>query len=152
MKLYTNELDAIIETKIKPNMKRIYEMKVQGYTDKQIAKVIGISTNLFLKAIENFDELSEIYENATQLLSSKLREVVIDRALGTDGKVDKDGNEIGPDANLALRLLEKLDPKFSKTQTESKVNVTVEHVIKQINEKRRLEHEEEEEEETEVVS
>lgn len=151
MKIYTNEIELAIETKIKPNMKRIYEMKVQGYTDRQIARVLGISVRTFMKVVEEYEELGEIYESAVQILCSKLREVAITRALGTDGKVDREGNEVGPDANLAMRLLEKLDPQFSRTKEDSTVSVTVEHIIKEINNKRRLEHEEKEEEEEEVV-
>lgn len=151
MKLYTNEIDAIIENKIKPNMKMIYDMKTRGLTDRQISKGLGISTKMFHKAMEEYEELSEIYNQATQLLCSQLREVAFERALGTDGKVDKDGNAVGPDANLAVRLLEKLDPEFGKKETDKNVNVTVEHVIKQISSKRRKEIEEDEEEEEVVV-
>lgn len=140
MKLYTSEVDLIIETKVKPNLKRVYELKIQGYKDKYIAMVLGISLKQFMEVMENFEELKDVYEDATMMLCSKLREVAIDRALGTDGKRDKDGVLVGPDANLAVRLLEKLDPAFSKKQ-EVEVNVTVEHIIHEVSERRRLEEE-----------
>lgn len=140
MKLYTGELDKIIEVKIKPNLKLIYELKIKGLKDKHIATALGITTKYFLEAMEVMPELKDTYDDAVLLLCSRLREVAIDRALGLDGKTDKDGELVGPDANLAVRLLEKLDPAFQKKQ-ESVVTVTVEHVIHEISEKRRIEAE-----------
>lgn len=140
MKIYENELEKIVETKIKPNLKVIYNMRIKGLKDKQISKFLGISNAMFLKALENEETLQEVYNDATLLLCSELRNVAIGRALGTDGKLDKDGNDLGPDANLAIRLLEKIDPQFSKKE-EVTVNITVEDIIKQLNEKRREEEE-----------
>lgn len=140
MKIYSNELERVIETKIKPNLKTIYNMRIKGLKDKQIAKFLGISNHLFLKALEQEETLQDVYHDATLLLCSELRNVAIGRALGTDGKLDKDGNDVGPDANLAMRLLEKIDPQFSKKE-EVVVNITVEDIIKQLNEKRREEEE-----------
>lgn len=138
MKLYANELEKVIETKIKPNLKVIYNMRIKGLKDKHISKFLGITNDMFLKAIANDETVSEVYEDATMLLCSELRNVAISRALGTDGKVDMNGNEIGPDASLAVRLLEKLDPQFSKKE-EVTINITVEDVIRQLNEQRREE-------------
>lgn len=152
MKMYTKHIDLVIETKIKPNMKRIYEMRINGYTDKQIAKVLGLSLEVMTKAKEEYEEFREIYEEATQLLCTQLRDVAFSRALGTDGKVDKEGKEVGPDANLAFRLLEKMDPAFSRKESSGPVMVTVEHIIKEISAKRRMGYEEEKEEEEEVVA
>lgn len=151
MKLYTNEIETIIETKIKPNMRKIYDMRVHGFTDKQIAKYLGITNVMFLRLVKEYDDLEEVYNQATQLLSTELREVVFARALGTDGKSDKEGNALGPDANLALRLLEKLDPAFGKKEVDTNVVLTVEHVIRDINEKRRLAEKEDEDDEVPVV-
>lgn len=133
----------VIETKIKPNLKAIYNMRIKGLRDKHIAQFLGISNAMFQKALNNDENLKGIYNDATVLLCSELRDVAISRALGTDGKTDKDGIEVGPDANLAVRLLEKLDPAFSKKE-EVTINITVEDIIKQLNEKRRLEYEKQE--------
>lgn len=138
MKLYSNELERIIETKIKPNLKVIYNMRIKGLKDKQIAKYLGISVAMFEKAIEQDESIGDVYNDATLLLCSELRNVAINRALGTDGKLDGNGNEVGPDATLALRLLEKLDPQFSKKE-EVVVNVTIEDIISKLNMKRREE-------------
>jgi hypothetical protein len=138
MKIYTNELEKVVETKIKPNLKVIYNMRIKGLKDKQIAKYLGITTAMFEKAIENDENVADVYNDATLLLCSELRNVAITRALGTDGKVDANGNEVGPDANLAIRLLEKMDPVFSKKE-EVTINITVEDVIRQLNDKRRSE-------------
>lgn len=140
MKIYSNELEKVIETKIKPNLKTIYNMRIKGLKDKQISKFLGISNAMFERALEQEETLQDVYHDATLLLCSELRNVAINRALGTDGKMDKDGNEVGPDANLAIRLLEKIDPQFSK-QEEVTINITVEDIIKQLNEKRRSEEE-----------
>ena len=99
---------------------------------------------MFLKAVENDESIGEVYQDATLLLCSELRNVAISRALGTDGKVDGNGVEVGPDANLAVRLLEKMDPVFSKKE-EVTIHITVEDVIRQLNEKRRQELEMKEE-------
>lgn len=138
MKLYQNELERVIETKIKPNLKVIYNMRIKGLKDKQIAKFLGITTEMFMKAVDNDEAVGDVYHDATLLLCSELRNVAISRALGTDGKTDINGNEVGPDATLAVRLLEKLDPQFSKKE-EVTINITVEDVIRQLNEKRRNE-------------
>lgn len=111
-------------------------MRIKGLKDKQIAKFLGISVNMFERAIGEDEVVGDVYHDATLLLCSELRNVAISRALGTDGKVDKDGHEVGPDANLALRLLEKIDPQYSKKE-EVVVNVSIEDVIRQLNEKRR---------------
>ena len=141
MKIYSNELERVIELKIKPNLKTIYNMRIKGLKDKQISKFLGISNKMFEQALEQEETLQDVYHDATLLLCSELRNVAINRALGTDGKVDANGNEVGPDANLALRLLEKIDPQFSKKE-EVVVNITVEDIIRQLNEKRRIEMEE----------
>jgi hypothetical protein len=138
MKLYSNELERTIETKIKPNLKVIYNMRIKGLKDKQIAKYLGISVAMFEKAIDQDESIGDVYHDATLLLCSELRNVAINRALGTDGKVDGNGNEVGPDATLAVRLLEKLDPQFSKKE-EVVVNVTIEDIISKLNLKRREE-------------
>jgi len=138
MKIYANELERIIELKIKPNLKTIYNMRIKGLKDKQISRFLGISNKMFEQALEQEEVLQEVYHDATLLLCSELRNVAINRALGTDGKTDANGHEVGPDANLALRLLEKIDPQFSKRE-EVVVNITVEDIIKQLNEKRRQE-------------
>lgn len=140
MKLYTDEMERIIENKIKPNMMVIYRMRTQGLKDRHIATALGITTSQFGRAMEQYPEAKEVYDDATILLCSRLREVAIDRALGTDNKLDKDGNPVGPDANLAVRLLEKLDPTFGNNQ-EVHVTVTIEDVVRQLNAKRRDEEE-----------
>jgi len=145
MKLYEKRRDTIIETKIKPNLKLIYQLRIQGFRDSHIARVLGISVSLFTEILAECTELKDAYEDATLILCSKLRDVAISRALGTDGKKDKDGGLLGPDANLALRILEKIDPQYSSKQQHMDVNVTVEHIIHEINEKRRIEEKEVEE-------
>jgi hypothetical protein len=145
MKIYANELERIVETKIKPNLKSIYNMRIKGLKDRHIAQFLGISLHQFLQALESEPILKDAYNDATLILSSELRNVVISRALGTDNKLDKDGMPVGPDANLALRVLEKIDPEFSKQKEEVKVVISVEDVIHELNEKRRLEIEKKEE-------
>lgn len=145
MKLYTDPMEQMIETKIKPNLKAIYNMRIKGLRDKHIAQFLGVTTMMFQKALNDCELLQDVYHDATLLLCSELRDVAIGRALGTDNKKDKDGNILGPDANLALRVLEKLDPQFSRDKQEVKVTISVEDVIHELNEKRRLEHEKSEE-------
>ena len=141
MEFYTNKMDLLINGKIKPNLKAIYNLRIKGMKDKQIAKFLGCSEKQFLKAMEECEELKEVYEDATLLLCSEMRNVVISRALGKDGKLDSNGREVGPDANLALRVLEKLDPAFSKKE-EITVELRVEDYIKALNRERRANIEE----------
>lgn len=140
MRQFTSDrMDSLINIKIKPNMKAIYNMRVKGLPDRMIAKFLGCSERDFRKAIDESEELQEVYNDATILLCSELRDVVIGRALGKDGKTDKDGNELGPDSNLAMRVLEKIDPQFSKKEETNIMVVTVEDIIRELNEKRRQE-------------
>jgi hypothetical protein len=145
MRIYNNEQERLIETKIKPNLKAIYNMRIKGLKDRHIASFLGISLAQFLQCLEADEILKEAYNDATMILCSELRDVVIGRALGTDNKIDKDGELIGPDANLALRVLEKIDPQFSKQENEVRVTVSVEDIIHELNEKRRMEIEKKEE-------
>ncbi len=145
MKIYNNEIERIIETKIKPNLKIIYNLRIKGLKDRHISKYLGISLGQFLQCLEAEPLLKEAYDDATLILCSELRDVVIGRALGTDNKTNGEGELIGPDANLALRVLEKIDPQFSKQDNDVKVVVSVEEVIHQLNEKRRSEIEKKEE-------
>jgi len=127
-----------IETKIKPNLKEIYRLKTEGVNDKMMAKFLGMTGAQFQYALDNFQPLKDIYDNAMTMLCQKLSNVVINRALGTDGKVDKDGQEIGPDSNLAMRMLEKLDPRFKQTK-DFTVTLRIEDVIREISDKRKNE-------------
>lgn len=136
MKFYENIQEKIIETKIKPNLKTIYEMRIKGLTDKQIAKYIGVSVRNFLDILETTDVLEEVYQEATRLLCAKLREVVIGRALGTDGKLGKKGELLGPDVGLAFKMLEKLDPEYRERKEMDLNIVSVEEVIKEIGRRR----------------
>ena len=126
------------ETKIKPNLKNIYQKRVEGLSDKLIARYLGMTAGQFEYALNNYAPLKEVYDSAMTLLFSKLTNVVVERALGLDKKKDKDGNEVGPDANLSLRLLEKLDPRFKDTK-EVNVNIRIEDVIRSIADKRKQE-------------
>jgi len=143
MKIYTSELERVIEDNIKPNLKMIYNLKIKGMKDKHIANALGISVGKFLEAKEAYGELKEVYEDAFLLLCSRLRDVAISRALGTDGREDKDGKMVPADANLALKLLERLDPLFSEKK-EEKVSVTIEYIIHELSEKRKAERIEQE--------
>jgi len=139
MKFYRSEGEMVIESKIKPNLKMIYTLKIQGISDRHIAKALGISLGAFRRAVEEYEELKEICEDAMMLLCSNLRQVAIERALGTDGKRDGNGILIGPDANLAVRLLDKIDPLFREKKESSVEVVSVEEIIRRLNEKRREE-------------
>lgn len=136
MKIHESQLEQVIETKIKPNMKVLYNLKIQNVKDKYIAEALGISVPMFQKALEVNEEIKEVYQDAMMILISNLRDIVFSRALGTDGKRDKDGNLLGPDAELAFKLLGKLDEQFSN-KVELKETLTIEHVIRQISEKKR---------------
>lgn len=137
MNLYTNEMERVIELQIKPNLKKIYNLKIRGLKDKHIAVALGITTRQFLQAKEEYEELKDVYTDAMTLLCSELREVAIERALGTDGRIDKDGFPVPADAGLALKLLDKLDPQFTDKR-DINITFTVEDVVRQLNEKRRL--------------
>lgn len=140
MKIYNDEIDLVIETKLKPKLKMLYDLRVRGFKDYQIADYLGISRPKFNEALARSQVVRETYDDATQFLCSQLRNVVVNRALGTDGKTDKDGNEIGADANLALRILEKLDPEFKNSQdVHIDMGMTIEQVIHALAEKKKQE-------------
>lgn len=144
MKLYVDKKTQIIETKIKPNIKLIYDMKIRGLKDKYIAQALGITVKEFLEVKEDYELLNDTYNDAMEIFCGELTDIVVGRALGVDGRVDKDGNALPPDEKLAFKLLEKLDSRFS-TKAEIKQTLTIESIIKSIGDKRRIEVEEEEE-------
>lgn len=132
MRLFTNQQDLIYETKIKPNIRLIYDMKVNGLSDKYIAQALGITALMFQKIKDNYPLLKDAYDDAMEILCSQLNDVVVKRALGTDGRVDKDGNLLPPDEKLAFKLLEKFDPRY-KTKSETQIGITIEELIRQVN-------------------
>ena len=131
MNIYKDETEMLIETKIKPNIKNIYTMRMQGLSDKHIADALGISVKKFEKLIGESEVLKDAYNSATEIFCAQLFDVVSRRALGTDGRTDKDGNYLPPDHNLAFKLLEKFDNRFTNKQ-EIKQTFSIEQVIKQI--------------------
>lgn len=132
MRLFTNQQDLIYETKIKPNIRLIYDMKVNGLGDKYIAQALGITTLMFQKIKDNYPLLADTYDDAMELLCSQLNDVVVKRALGTDGRTDRDGNLLPPDEKMAFKLLEKFDPRY-KTKSETQIGITIEELIRQVN-------------------
>lgn len=135
MKLYTDRQSQIIETTIKPNIKLIHDMKIRGLKDKYIAQALGISVKEFLEVKESYELLNDTYNDAMEIFCAELTDIVVGRALGVDGRVDKDGNKLPPDEKLAFKLLEKLDSRFS-VKAEIKQTVTIESIIRGIAEKR----------------
>lgn len=148
MNIYSDRENLIIEAKIKPNLKLIYDMKVRGLSDKYIAKALGISLKEFLRVKETYELLNDTYNDAMEILASELTDIVVGRALGKDGRKDKDGNPLPPDEKLAFKVLEKIDSRFSSKQ-EVKQTVTIESFIRSIAKKQQevIEMEEDEEDE-----
>lgn len=144
MKIFNSQEERMIELKIKPNLKLIHEMKVNGYSDKYIAQALGVSLASFLKAITTSDVVKDVYNDAMMLLVGKLNDVVVKRALGEDGRLDKEGNLLPPDEKLAFKLLEKFDARY-KQKIETSNVITIEAIIREAK-KKEIEHIEDEEE------
>lgn len=121
--------------KLRGGVREIYRLKLEGYTDKNIAKYFGISIGAFQNAIEIDGVVKDTYDSAMEILCAKLMNVVMNRALGTDGATDKEGNPIPPDHNLAFRLLEKIDPRFRQKE-EKRAIITIEQVIREVSAKK----------------
>ncbi len=119
--------------KLRGGVRELYRLKVEGYTDKNIAKFFGISAESFRRAISVDGIVKDTYESAMEVLAAKLMNVVVGRALGTDGQTDKDGRKLPPDHNLAFRLLEKIDARF-KQKEEQKALITIEQVVRHVKE------------------
>lgn len=150
MNIYSDRENLIIEAKIKPNLKLIYDMKVRGLSDKYIAKALGISLKEFLRVKETYELLNDTYNDAMEILASELTDIVVGRALGKDGRKDKDGNPLPPDEKLAFKVLEKIDSRFSSKQ-EVKQTVTIESFIRSIAKKQQEVIEVEEDEEDDNI-
>lgn len=131
MRMYSGRESDIIEKVIKPNLKLIHQLKIKGLKDKYIAQALGISVKEFLSVKESYEVLNDVYNDAMEILCSQLTDIVVSRALGQDGRVDKDGNPLPPDEKLAFKLLEKLDGRFANKQ-EIKQTFTIESIIKKI--------------------
>lgn len=150
MNIYSDRENLIIEAKIKPNLKLIYDMKIRGLSDKYIAKALGISLKEFLRVKETYELLNDTYNDAMEILASELTDIVVGRALGKDGRKDKDGNPLPPDEKLAFKVLEKIDSRFSSKQ-EVKQTVTIESFIRSIAKKQQEVIEVEEDEEDDNI-
>ena len=135
MKLYSDRQNYIIETKIKPNIKLIHDMKIRGLKDKYIAQALGIGVKEFLEVKDSYELLNDTYNDAMEIFCAELTDIVVLRALGKDGRKDKDGNDLPADEKLAFKLLEKLDSRFS-VKNEIKQTITIESIIKGIAKKR----------------
>jgi hypothetical protein len=98
-----------------------------------------------LEVKDSYELLNDTYNDAMEIFCAELTDIVVLRALGQDGRKDKDGNLLPADEKLAFKLLEKLDPRFS-FKGEIKQTVTIENIIKEITNKRNSEIELEEEE------
>lgn len=116
--------EQIEQNKVLRNLKQLYELRIRGLSDGRIAQALGITKQALMKAIESNEEIKSVYEDATMLLCAELRAVVIDRALGRDGNP--------PDASLAFKVLTHIDADFKKA-TETSNNITIEHIIRQLN-------------------
>lgn len=130
MNVFNTSANTDYET-LRAGVKEIYKLKVQGYTDKNIAKYFGITLNSFRQALEIDGVVKDTYDSAMEILSGKLMNIVVKRALGEDGLVDKEGNALPPDHNLAFRLLEKIDPRF-RNKEEQRALITIEQVIRKV--------------------
>lgn len=117
--------------KLRGGIRELYRLKLEGYTDRNIAKYFGVSLESFRTAIEKDGIVKDTYESAMEILCAKLMNVVMNRALGTDEACDKEGNPLPPDHNLAFRLLEKIDPRFRQKE-EQRAVITIEQVIRQV--------------------
>lgn len=135
MKLYSDRQNFVIETKIKPNIKLIHDMKIRGLKDKYIAQALGIGVKEFLEVKDSYELLNDTYNDAMEIFCAELTDIVVLRALGKDGRKDKDGNDLPADEKLAFKLLEKLDSRFS-VKNEIKQTITIESIIKGIAKKR----------------
>ena len=109
MDIFKDRIDEVYEVNIKPMLRQIVEMKQKGLEDRHIAKALGITVKEFSGALNRYKDFAMVYNDATLLLISKLTNVVVARALGEDGRVDKDGNLIPADEKLAFEVLKKID-------------------------------------------
>lgn len=131
IKQLTTQEDLRAENKILRNLALLYDLRIRGLGERQIAKALGISAPCLKRMIEHNETIRDTYEDANMILCSQLRAVVIDRALGK--AVDLDGNPMLADANLAFKVLTHIDPDFKNKPTEpTEQNITVEHIIRQL--------------------
>lgn len=133
--MYSDRQTFIIESKIKPNIKLIHDMKIRGLKDKYIAQALGIGVKEFLEVKDSYELLNDTYNDAMEIFCAELTDIVVLRALGKDGRKDKDGNDLPADEKLAFKLLEKLDSRFS-VKNEIQQTITIESIIKGIAKKR----------------
>ena len=134
--IYNDKIDRIIEETIKPNLKQIIEMKFYNLPDRQIARAYNITHGELMECVNRFDTLREQFEDANRIMNAKLRKVVIERALGTDGREDKDGYMVPANENLAFKILEKTDVDF-KPSMKTTVEFRVEDIIKKVSNERK---------------
>ena len=141
MKIYNDKIELAIETKLKPNLKTLYDLRVRGFKDYQIADYLGISRKIFDEALTRNELVMETYNDATQYLCSQLRGWSLIVPWGLMIRPIKTETLLGPDANLALRLLEKTRPLNLKNTQDVHIDMgmTIEQVIHALAEKKKSE-------------
>ena len=134
-KMYLDKVEEAYNKKILGKIDIVVELRKLGHDDIKLAKVCGVSLYEFRGALERFEVFRQAYEYAEKDLIANLRNIVYGRALGTDGKTNDNGQLLGADANLALRLLSKIDPAFRGDEQATAGINTIEAFIRKVNQK-----------------
>ena len=110
-----------MKDKVVQNLKVIKIMKSTGYTDKEIADYLNISTLNLLKIIEEDIYLKEVWEQAQEKLASEIERKFLENVLSQ--LADGDNTD-------AKWLLERTHKKYNKKDTLEVSVKTIDDIIR----------------------
>ncbi len=99
------------ETKIKPRFNEIREWLINGASDENIYRNLGISYQTFYKHLNEKTEFSELIKNGRIAIVAQLRSALIKKAMGFEYQESKIIEKEDPDTGEKVRTVETYNKK-----------------------------------------
>lgn len=99
------------ETKIKPRFDEIREWLVNGASDENIYRNLGISYQTFYKHLNEKTEFSELIKNGRVAIVAQLRSALIKKAMGFEYQESKIIEREDPDTGEKVKTVETYNKK-----------------------------------------
>lgn len=99
------------ETKIKPRFDEIREWLINGASDENIYRNLGISYQTFYKHLNEKTEFSELIKNGRVAIVAQLRSALIKKAMGFEYQESKIIEREDPDTGEKVKTVETYNKK-----------------------------------------